>query len=38
MIQLSERTIGAWLEYWADKTPDNEFMVYSDRNLRFIWK
>jgi fatty-acyl-CoA synthase len=38
MIQLSERTIGEWLEYWADKTPDNEFMVYSDRNLRFTWK
>lgn len=38
MNQLSEKTIGEWLEYWAEKTPDNEFMVYSDRNLRFTWK
>ena len=22
--QLSERTLGGWLEYWAEKTPDKE--------------
>ncbi|MDR0507860.1 MAG: AMP-binding protein [Dysgonamonadaceae bacterium] len=37
-MQLSERTIGQWLEYWAEKTPDKEYLVYSDRNLRFTWK
>lgn len=34
MIQLSERTLGDWLEHWAKETPDKEYIVYSDRNLR----
>ncbi len=38
MIQLSERTLGQWLEYWAETTPDREYIVYSDRDLRFTWK
>ncbi|MBB3186879.1 AMP-binding protein [Microbacter margulisiae] len=38
MNQLSEKTIGEWLEYWAEKTPDRECIVYSDRNLRFTWQ
>lgn len=37
MQQLSERTLGEWLEYWAKTTPDKEYLVYSDRNLRFTW-
>ncbi|MDR1003870.1 MAG: AMP-binding protein [Prevotellaceae bacterium] len=37
-MQLSERTLGGWLEHWAETTPDKEFLVYSDRNLRFTWK
>lgn len=37
-LSLSERTVGEWLEYWAETTPDKEFLVYSDRNLRFSWK
>lgn len=37
-MQLFDRTIGDWLEYWAKKTPDKEYVVYSDRNLRFTWK
>ncbi len=37
MLQLSERTLGEWLEHWADVTPDKEYIVYSDRNLRFTW-
>ena len=37
-MQLHEKTIGEWLEFWADKTPDNECIVYSDRNLRFNWQ
>jgi len=35
---LSDRTLGDWLEYWAEKTPDKEYIVYSDRDLRFTWK
>lgn len=38
MMQLSERTLGDWLEHWAATTPDKEYIVYSDRNLRFTWK
>lgn len=37
MLQLSERTLGDWLEYWAKTTPDREYIVYSDRDLRFTW-
>ena len=36
-ISLSERTLGGWLEYWAETTPDKEYIVYSDRDLRFTW-
>ena len=35
---LSDRTLGDWLEYWAQETPDKEYIVYSDRDLRFTWK
>ena len=35
--QLHEKTLGQWLEYWAEKTPDKEYIVYSDRDLRFTW-
>lgn len=37
-MQLFEKTLGEWLEYWAEKTPDKEFIVYSDRDLRFTYK
>ena len=37
-ITLSDRTLGDWLEYWAEKTPDKEYIVYSDRDLRFTWR
>lgn len=37
-MQLSDRTLGQWLEHWAEVTPDSEYIVYSDRNLRFTWK
>ncbi len=37
-MQLYDRTLGDWLEYWAETTPDKEYLVYSDRNLRFTWK
>lgn len=35
--QLSERTLGDYLEHWAKVTPDKEYIVYSDRDLRFTW-
>ena len=38
MQQLSERTLGQWLEHWAATTPDKDYIVYSDRDLRFTWK
>ena len=37
-MQLTDRTLGQWLEYWAETTPDKEYLVYSDRDLRFTWK
>jgi fatty-acyl-CoA synthase len=36
-VTLSNRTLGDWLEYWAEKTPESEYIVYSDRDLRFTW-
>ncbi len=36
--QLTERTIGGFLEHWAETTPDKEYLVYSDRDLRFTYK
>jgi fatty-acyl-CoA synthase len=37
-MELQERTLGQWLEYWAEITPDKEYLVYPDRDLRFTWK
>lgn len=37
-MQLTDLTLGQWLEYWAEETPDKEYIVYSDRDLRFTWK
>jgi fatty-acyl-CoA synthase len=37
-MELSNRTLGQWMEYWAETTPDREYIVYSDRNLRFTWR
>ena len=36
--QLHDLTLGQWLEHWAETTPDKEYIVYSDRDLRFTWK
>jgi len=36
-MKLFDRTLGDWLEHWALETPDHEYIVYSDRNLRFSW-
>ena len=36
--ELSTRTLGEWVEYWAEKTPDKDYIVYADRGLRFTWK
>ena len=37
MQTLSDRTLGDWLEHWAEVSPDREYIVYSDRDLRFTW-
>lgn len=37
-LALSDRTLGDWLDHWAKTIPDHDYIVYSDRNLRFTWK
>lgn len=37
-MQLLEFKLGEILEKWAFDTPDKEFIVYPDRNLRFTYK
>lgn len=37
MDKLFDRTLGDWLEHWASVTPDKEYIVYADRDLRFTW-
>ncbi len=37
MQELSNKTLGDYLEYWAANTPDKEYIVYSDRDIRFTW-
>jgi fatty-acyl-CoA synthase len=36
-MELLEFTLGGLLEKWASESPDHEFMVYPDRNLRFTY-
>lgn len=36
-MQLLDYTLGEMLEKWALETPDQEFIVYPDRNLRFTY-
>ncbi len=36
-MQLLDYTLGQMLEKWAFETPDSEFIVYPDRNLRFTY-
>ncbi|QGY43575.1 AMP-binding protein [Maribellus comscasis] len=37
-MQLIDYTLGEILEKWALETPDKEFMIYPDRNLRFTYQ
>ncbi len=37
-LELFDKTLGDWIEYWAEKMPEKEYIVYSDRDLRFTWK
>ncbi|MDD4031603.1 MAG: AMP-binding protein, partial [Bacteroidales bacterium] len=37
-MELIDYTLGEILEKWAYETPDKEFMVYPDRNLRFTYR
>src|SRR5512145_2721966 len=36
-MQLIDYTLHDLLEKWARETPDHEFIVYPDRNLRFTY-
>jgi fatty-acyl-CoA synthase len=36
-MKLIENTLGELLEKWAHETPDHDFVVYPDRNLRFTY-
>ena len=36
-MELIEKTFGQFLEKWATETPDKDFIVYPDRNLRFSY-
>lgn len=36
-MELLNYTLGDILEKWATETPDHEFIVYPDRNLRFTY-
>mgnify|MGYP000861541467 CR=1 FL=1 len=36
-MELLKYTMGEMLEKWATATPDNDFMVYPDRGLRFSY-
>ena len=36
-MELIEKTFGQFLEHWAAETPDKDFMVYPDRDLRFSY-
>jgi len=36
-MKLLETTLGGLLEKWAGETPDHDFIVYPDRNLRFSY-
>jgi fatty-acyl-CoA synthase len=36
-MELLESTLGEMLEKWAYQTPDKDFIVYPDRNLRFTY-
>lgn len=34
---MTDLTLHGWLEKWAHEIPDNDFMVYTDRNLRLSY-
>lgn len=37
-MQLIESTLGQYIEKWAFETPEKEFLVYADRDLRFTYR
>lgn len=38
IMQLFEKTLGDWLAHWAELEPERDFIVYTDRDLRFTYK
>ena len=37
-MQMIDYTLGEILEKWAIESPEQEFIVYPDRNLRFTYR
>ena len=37
-MELIEKTLGSFVEKWANETPDKDFIIYADRDLRFTYK
>ena len=37
-MELIDKTLGQFLEQWAEESPQRDFMVYPDRNLRFSYE
>lgn len=37
-MELLNYTLGEMLEKWAFETPDKDFIIYPDRNLRFTYR
>ncbi len=36
-MELVDKTLGQFLEHWAEESPDRDFMAYPDRNLKFSY-
>lgn len=36
-MELIEKTLGSFIEKWALETPNQDFIVYADRDLRFTY-
>jgi fatty-acyl-CoA synthase len=37
-MEIIERTLGSYIEQWAQETPEKDFIVYADRGLRFTYE
>ena len=35
-MQLFDRTLGQWLEHWAEETPDKEYIVFRPQSSIYL--